>query len=283
MKKSFIGLIMLATMAIPAQAQSYKEQIQELTDSANAIMGSTMAKMLINEQPDINIERVIEGFESANNADESFKIGVKLAQFLEAKGIGDNTGTFIKAFRQGSKGPSASQEELEQQLEKASLLTQQIIELQVKENANTPEALAAKKNGEKYIAKMLLTKKYTRTASGLMYRVITPGEGEHFSEGDNILLKYVGRLVDGTVVEDSEGEAERRPVDVTDGCHEMLMLMKPGMKVEAIIPARLAYGIYGNYRGNIGPNETLVFEIETIGLAPDNEEYENAEGKDDEE
>lgn len=129
--------------------------------------------------------------------------------------------------------------------------------------AKSPEAIAAKKAGDEYIARMKKTKKYTVTESGLMYRVILPGEGENFFEFDDIIVNYEGRLVNGKVVEQADS-ASVCPGGVTDGCGEMLLLMKPGMKVEAIIPGNLAYGLRGNPKRGIGPNETLVFVIETV-------------------
>ncbi len=131
--------------------------------------------------------------------------------------------------------------------------------------AKTPEAIAAKKAGDEYLARMKKTKKYTVTESGLMYRVITPGEGENFCEFNDIIVNYEGRLVNGKVVEQADS-ASVYPGGVTDGCGEMLLLMKPGMKVEAIIPGNIAYGLRGNPKRGIGPNETLVFVIETIGF-----------------
>ena len=90
--------------------------------------------------------------------------------------------------------------------------------------------------------------------------------GENFTDSDEIMVKYVGKHIDGKEFDRSDNPVPFRMQGVVPGFSEMLKLMKPGMKVEVIIPAELAYGVNGT--GDIGPNETLVFEMETTGLAP---------------
>jgi FKBP-type peptidyl-prolyl cis-trans isomerase FklB len=103
--------------------------------------------------------------------------------------------------------------------------------------------------------------------SGVQYQVLTAGTGKVPTAADTVLCNYRGMLVDGTVFDASE---PGQPVDfqvtqVIPGWQEALQLMPVGSKWQLVIPAEQAYGERG--AGNvIGPNETLVFEVELVGI-----------------
>lgn len=133
-------------------------------------------------------------------------------------------------------------------------------------NAQVEIAEGNLKAGEKYIADMKKSDpKFVQTKSGLCYKVLEEGEGENFKADDTVDVIYVGKHIDGSEFDSSNGE----PVpfnlqNVVHGFREVIMLMKPGSKVIAIIPSHIGYREKGN--GTIGPNETLVFEITTLGI-----------------
>lgn len=133
------------------------------------------------------------------------------------------------------------------------------------------QAKAAEENkqeGEAYLAENAKKEGVTTTESGLQYRVITEGEGESPSAEDQVTVHYTGRLTDGTVFDSSveRGQPATFPVNgVIPGWVEALQLMKVGDKWEITIPSDLAYGS-GGTSGPIGPNETLVFEVELLGI-----------------
>jgi FKBP-type peptidyl-prolyl cis-trans isomerase FklB len=110
----------------------------------------------------------------------------------------------------------------------------------------------------------------TTTDSGLQYRVITAGDGATPTTEDKVIAHYKGTLLDGTVFDSSydRGEPATFPVTgVIQGWQETLQLMKEGAKWEIVVPANLAYGPRGAGQGSpIGPNETLIFEIELIAI-----------------
>lgn len=102
------------------------------------------------------------------------------------------------------------------------------------------------------------------TASGLQYKVITEGSGDSPSADSTVEVDYRGTLIDGTEFDSSykRGEPVQFPVDgVIKGWTEALQLMKEGAKWELYIPSDLAYGP-GGAGGQIGPNATLIFEVE---------------------
>jgi peptidylprolyl isomerase len=107
-----------------------------------------------------------------------------------------------------------------------------------------------------------------KTASGLMYQVVTAGSGdEKPNPGDTISAHYTGMFLDGRKFDSSvdRGEPISFPVGtgrVIKGWDEALLDMKKGEKRILIIPPDLAYGPRG--RGPIPPNSTLVFEVELL-------------------
>lgn len=120
--------------------------------------------------------------------------------------------------------------------------------------------------GEKYVAEQLKSDTaFVKTESGLCYKVLNEGEGENFTDNDVVDVIYVGKHINGEEFDNSKGEVV--PFDlhkVIPGFSEVIKLMKPGSKVLAIIPSNIGYGEQGT--GPIGPNETLVFEITTVGV-----------------
>ncbi len=104
--------------------------------------------------------------------------------------------------------------------------------------------------------------------SGLQYEVITDGEGDLPTATDQVKCHYHGTLIDGTVFDSSveRGQPATFPVNgVIQGWVEALQLMSVGSKWRLYIPAELAYGQNGA-GGVIGPNSTLIFEVELIEI-----------------
>lgn len=123
--------------------------------------------------------------------------------------------------------------------------------------------------GRKYMEENGKRPEVTTTESGLQYEVITPGGSEKYDaakHGDapTAEVMYKGTLVDGTVFDQSQQPVKFNIRQVIPGFTEALKLMPVGAKWRVTIPANLAYGANGP--GSIGPNSTLIFEMELIGL-----------------
>ena len=106
------------------------------------------------------------------------------------------------------------------------------------------------------------------TASGLQYIVLEPGEGDNPVAADSVEVHYEGRLVDGTVFDSSFERGQTVTFGLTQvipGWTEGLQLMKPGAKYKFIIPPELGYG-EGGAGQTIGPNATLLFDVELIAV-----------------
>lgn len=105
------------------------------------------------------------------------------------------------------------------------------------------------------------------TSSGLQYKVLEGGEGDIPTSSDRVRVHYHGTLIDGTVFDSSvdRGQSVDFPVmGVIKGWQEVLQLMPTGSIWRVFIPAKLAYGNRGP--GNIGPNSTLIFDIELLAI-----------------
>jgi FKBP-type peptidyl-prolyl cis-trans isomerase len=106
--------------------------------------------------------------------------------------------------------------------------------------------------------------------NGIQYRVIKAGSGAKPKTTDTVSVHYKGMLIDGTEFDSSERVG--KPVSlglsgVIKGWQETLVEMPEGSKWQVVIPPALAYGEQGA-GGRIGPNETLVFDIELVAIAP---------------
>lgn len=133
------------------------------------------------------------------------------------------------------------------------------------------EALAAKNaaDGAAYLAENGQKEGVVTTESGLQYKEVVAGEGDTPAENDTVTVHYKGMLVDGTVFDSSydRGQPATFPVNgVIPGWIEALQLMNVGDKFELVIPSDLAYGP-GGTGPVIGPNSTLVFEVELLEIA----------------
>ena len=104
--------------------------------------------------------------------------------------------------------------------------------------------------------------------SGLQIKTISEGKGRSPKATDTVVVHYKGRLIDGKEFDSSykRGQPAEFPINrVIKGWTEGLQLLKEGGKAELYIPANLGYGSQGA-GGSIGPDETLIFEVELVAI-----------------
>ena len=126
-----------------------------------------------------------------------------------------------------------------------------------------------KKQGEAFLAENKKKEGVKTLPSGLQYKVITAGKGKKPKATDTVTTHYRGTLIDGTEFDSSisRGKPASFPVNgVIPGWTEALQLMEEGAKWQLFIPSNLAYGDRGTPGGPIGPNATLIFDIELISI-----------------
>jgi FKBP-type peptidyl-prolyl cis-trans isomerase FklB len=130
-----------------------------------------------------------------------------------------------------------------------------------------------KKEGAEFLAANKEKKGVVTTKSGLQYQILKEGKGPKPTKDDTVTTHYVGTLLDGTEFDSSikRGEPASFPVGgVIGGWTEALQLMPVGSKWRLFVPSELAYGAHGAGR-DIGPNATLVFEVELLGIGDEEE------------
>jgi len=109
----------------------------------------------------------------------------------------------------------------------------------------------------------------TTTTTGLQYEVLSEGTGRKPGAMDTVRVHYEGRLLNGEVFDSSyaRGEPAEFSLDgVVPGWREGVMLMPVGSKYRLWMPGFLGYGESGTPGGPIGPNATLVFDVELLDI-----------------
>lgn len=136
------------------------------------------------------------------------------------------------------------------------------------EKLQQDQGKSAKEAGEKYLAENKKREGVVALPSGLQYKILTEGNGLKPKASDTVKCHYEGRLINGQVFDSSirRGEPAEFPVSgVIPGWVEALQLMPVGSKWQLYIPSELAYGAHGAGQ-SIGPNETLIFDVELLAI-----------------
>jgi FKBP-type peptidyl-prolyl cis-trans isomerase len=136
------------------------------------------------------------------------------------------------------------------------------------ENKAKAQAEKNTKAGEAFRAEYAKNKGVKKTESGLLYEVLTAGSGAKPKATDTVKVNYKGTLPDGTEFDSSYKRGEPVSFQVNQiipGWQEALVMMPKGAKWKVVLPPELGYGAQGAGRA-IGPNQTLVFEIELLDI-----------------
>ncbi len=190
-----------------------------------------------------------------------YQVGTNLIHNLKR----DDMDIDVKALTQ------AIQDVLTQSEPKLSAADRQQAVQSYRATINKKRAELADKNnqaGNKFLAENKTKEGVKEIASGLQYRIITAGNGKQPQSTDTVVVHYRGTLLDGNEFDSSykRNKPATLPLSgVIKGWQEALPLMKEGAKWELYIPPALAYGARGS-GGRIGPNQTLVFEVELLEI-----------------
>ncbi len=189
----------------------------------------------------------------------SYALGMSVASNLIKSGVKKvNPETFLQAINDTFTGemPKMMPEEANKILE------------EFMQKASQGEAKNNLEEGIKFLAENKSDKSVIELPSGLQYKVIEEGDGELPTPENQVKCHYHGTLIDGTVFDSSveRGEPAVFPVNaVITGWVEALQLMPVGSKWRLFIPPELAYGEQGA-GGVIGPNSTLIFDLELLEI-----------------
>ena len=225
--------LLFACLAPGAFGQEAK--LETPKDKASYLIGRNIGESIKRDDIDLNVDNLVAGLREALAGQEG-----KISKEEEEK--------VMTAFQEDLQAKMAAKQEA-----------------QAKSNAE---------EGEKFLAENKKRKEVKSTESGLQYEVLTAGKGAKPTALDSVTVHYHGTLLDGTVFDSSREREEPAnfPVNgVISGWTEALQLMPIGSKWKLFIPASLAYGEQGAGR-DIGPNSTLVFEVELLSIDGKKEE-----------
>lgn len=199
----------------------------------------------------------------------SYSLGVMIGENIL---IHDFQSLDTEAFRMGIDTVYGNQDALMTPEEiMATMQAFQQTQMEAQRAAFAAQAAENLSLGEAFLAENAAKSGVTTTATGLQYEQLEAGEGASPTAADVVKVHYRGHLIDGTEFDSSysRGEPISFPLSgVIPGWTEGLQLMQVGEKARLVIPSDLAYGPNG--MGNaIGPNETLVFEVELLEINPE--------------
>ena len=195
----------------------------------------------------------------------SYLIGRNIGQTIKQDGLDLDVETLVDGLRDGLAGNESKVTEAEAEKVMAAFQARMQAEAASKAEAEgKANAVAA----EEFLTNNKKREQVTTTDSGLQYEILNKGEGPKPGAADTVSVHYHGTLLDGTVFDSSvkRGQPASFAVNqVIAGWTEVLQLMPTGSKWKVVIPSGLAYGKNGAGSA-IGPNETLVFEIELLAI-----------------
>lgn len=189
----------------------------------------------------------------------SYALGMSVASNLIKSGVKKvNPELFLQAINDTFSGemPKMMPEEANKILE------------EFMQKANQGEAKNNLEEGLIFLAENKSEEGVTELPSGLQYKVINEGDGDLPTFDSQVKCHYHGVLVDGTVFDSSveRGQPAVFPVNaVIPGWVEALQLMPAGSKWRLFVPPELGYGEQGA-GGVIGPNATLIFDVELLEI-----------------
>ncbi len=198
----------------------------------------------------------------------SYGVALRMSKRMVSDGMTMDVDAYALGMRDAFEGAEARLTDEEINAEMAAF--QEKVEAE-REAAQAQVAEGNAEAGAAFLAENSQRDGIVVTESGLQYEVVTAGEGASPGPDDQVEVHYRGTLIDGTVFDSSYDRGQTVTFGVTQvipGWTEALQLMKEGDKYNLYIPSELAYGA-GGAGQVIGPNSTLIFEVELIKVLSD--------------
>ncbi|MGA2904856.1 MAG: FKBP-type peptidyl-prolyl cis-trans isomerase [Candidatus Korobacteraceae bacterium] len=197
----------------------------------------------------------------------SYAVGMNIGHGLHRDGIDIDPNVLLRGLKDAMAGGAT----LMTDEQASAMITELQNQLRQKAEAQRQQAGASnKKDGEAFLAANKAKPGVVTLPSGLQYKILKEGTGAKPTAADSVKCNYRGTLINGTEFDASEkhgGPATFPVKGVIKGWTEALQLMPVGSKWELVLPPDLAYGARG--AGDvIGPDETLVFEVELLSIQP---------------
>ncbi len=200
----------------------------------------------------------------------SYAYGMKIGESLKKQGVPVDPAILERGMKDSVAGKTLMTDE-----EAQAAMTEMQNEIRKKQAEKMSEAGGTnKKEGEEFLAENKGKPGVTTLPDGLQYKILKEGTGPKPTASDSVECNYRGTLINGTEFDSSykRGKSATFPVSgVIKGWTEALQLMPVGSKWQLFIPSGLAYGERGA-GADIGPNATLIFEIELLSITDKSKE-----------
>jgi FKBP-type peptidyl-prolyl cis-trans isomerase FklB len=195
----------------------------------------------------------------------SYGLGVDMARNIKKQNLEVDTELIIKGIKDGLAGGKLLISDKELRGVMNDLKNEMRKKMVLSRRAG---AVDNKAKGEKYLKENKVKDGVVTLTSGVQYKILKAGTGKRPIDTDTVECYYRGTLIDGTEFEATEEgkPATLKVAQVIVGWKEALLLMPVGSKWQIIIPSQLAYGERGAGNGDIGANETLIFEVELLAV-----------------
>jgi FKBP-type peptidyl-prolyl cis-trans isomerase FklB len=194
----------------------------------------------------------------------SYSFGLRIGRNMKSQSVDLDPDLLTRGVKDGLSGGQAllSDEQMDEVLQafQKELFARQA-------EVSKTQAEKNQKEGADFLAQNKAKPGVKTLPSGLQYKVLKAGTGATPKDTDVVTANYRGTLIDGTEFDSSykRGEPAQFPVNrVIAGWTEALKLMKVGDKWQLFVPAALAYGESPPPGAPIGPNATLIFEVELV-------------------
>jgi len=224
-----LGTVLIAGLALSACDTGGKASLATFADSASYAVGLRMAASVQQQGAEVDLTTMVAGLRD---------------------GMADDTAGFSHQLINDLLGRLANEGR------------------QQRETTMQAEAASNIAAGDAFRAEFATREGVQATDSGVLYQVITEGDGPKPGPTDRVEVHYHGTLVDGSVFDSSRERGESITFalnQVIPGWTQALQLMSVGSKYLIVIPPQWAYGTQGS-PPRIGPESTLMFEVELLGI-----------------
>ena len=261
MQKSLTQLINVLAPAILLLGNVFAQQTPATTTQPPAAPGSQSNSALPTQKDKV-----------------SYAIGMNIGTNLHRQSVDVDP----KVLQQGLEDSLAGGKTLLSEDEARATLTEFQNEMRQKQQEKMKQAGETnKKEGDAFLAANKAKADVVTLPSGLQYKILTPGTGPKPTATDSVVCNYRGTLIDGKEFDSSykRGQPATFPVGgVIKGWTEALQLMPVGSKWQLFVPSDLAYAERGS-GPDIGPNATLIFEVELLSIQSKDQSQEKEKEK----
>lgn len=188
---------------------------------------------------------------------ESYAIGMNIGKSIHRDGVDVDPNILLRGMKDAIAGGKTVLSDEEAKTVMTNLQA----------NMRKEQAEKAQQAGDAFLAANKTKDGVVTLPSGLQYKILTQGTGPKPSATDTVVCNYKGTLLDNSEFDSSYSRNQPLTIPVSGvikGWTEALQLMPVGSKWQLFIPSDLAYGPQA--KGPIGPNSTLIFEVELLSI-----------------